>query len=204
MLIITNALYFLALVNPASKIFILSTMQPRLATRDLQRVAIRASVAAFFILVTLMAGGCFLLRDIFKMDIYSLKVAGGIILFMIGLLAVQRGHFFEKADTHGSADISIVPLAAPMIAGPGTITGAISLSSEHGFWITLCSVSLALLINLLLMLFATRIGLLLERLRATGPLIRITGLVVAAVAAQMVLDGLGSWLQTSLGNAFVP
>ncbi len=91
-----------------------------------------------------------------------------------------------------------------MIAGPGTITGAISLSSEHGFWVTLCSVSLALLINLLLMLFATRIGLLLERLRATGPLIRITGLVVAAVAAQMVLDGLGSWLQTSLGNAFVP
>ena len=44
------------------------------------------------------------------------------------------------------------------------------------------------------MLFSARIGEVLERAHATGPLIRITGLIVAAVAVQMVLDGLGKWI----------
>ncbi len=57
----------------------------------------------------------------------------------------------------------------------------------------LLPLSLALLANLALMLLARRIGGLLERLHATGPLIRITGLVVAAVAVQMILNGLAEW-----------
>ena len=193
MLVISNVLYFLALINPASKVFILSTLQPPCSRRELVMLSVRSTVAAFLILLALTVCGDFLLRDVFRVDIYSLKVAGGLVLFLIGLTAVQRGRFFEQTMTR-AADISIVPLAAPLIAGPGTMTGAISFASEYGVILTLICVTLALAVNLVIMLFSARIGEALERVNATGPLIRITGLIVAAVAVQMVLDGLGKWL----------
>jgi multiple antibiotic resistance protein len=193
MLIVSNALYFLALINPVSKVLILSTLQPPCARRELVMLSVRSTVVAFLILLTLTICGNFLLRDVFHVNIYSLKVAGGLVLFLIGLTAVRRGRFFEETLAHAS-DISIVPLAAPLIAGPGTMAGAISFASENGVIMTLLGVTLALAINLVIMLFSARIGKTLERAHITGPLIRITGLIVAAVAVQMVLDGLGKWI----------
>ncbi len=193
MLIISNTRYFLALINPVSKVFILCTLQPPCARRELVLLPLRSTMAAFLILLVLTICGDFLLRNVFRVDIYSLKIAGGIVLFLIGLTAVRRGRFFEGALAR-TRDISIVPLAAPLIAGPGTMTGAISYASEHGVMLTLTCITLALGINLIIMLFSARIGEVLERMNATGPLIRITGLIVAAVAIQMTLDGLGKWL----------
>jgi multiple antibiotic resistance protein len=193
MLVISNVMYFLALINPASKVFILSTLQPPCSRRELVMLALRSTITAFLILLALTIGGNFILRVVFHVDIYSLKIAGGLVLFLIGLTAVQRGRFFEHTPAR-AADISIVPLAAPLIAGPGTMTGAISFASEHGIVLTLICITLALIINLVIMLFSAEFGKALERINATGPLIRITGLIVAAVAVQMVLDGLSKWL----------
>ena len=193
MLVISNVLYFLALINPVSKVFILCTLRPPCSRRELAMLSVRSTVVAFLILLVLTICGDFLLRDVFRVDIYSLKVAGGLVLFLIGLTAVRRGRFFEETLAR-SSDISIVPLAVPLLAGPGTMTGAISLASEYGVILTLICITLALAINLGIMLFSARIGKALERMHATGPLIRITGLIVATVAVQMVLDGLGKWI----------
>ncbi len=193
-LMIQNVLYFLALINPVSKVFILTTLQPPLARRELAALSVRSTAAAFLILLALTVSGNYLLRDVFRVDLYSLKVAGGAVLFLIGLTAVRRGRFFEEPLAPGAADISIVPLAAPLIAGPGTITGALSFATEYGLFAALACITTALGINLGVMLVSGRIGRFLEWINATGPLIRITGLIVAAVAVQMVLDGLGAWL----------
>lgn len=193
MLVISNVLYFLALINPVSKVFILGTLQPPCSHRELAMLSVRSTAVAFLILLVLTICGDFLLRDVFRVDIYSLKIAGGLVLFLIGLTAVRRGRFFEETLAR-SSDISIVPLAVPLLAGPGTMTGAISFASEYGVILTLICITLALAINLGIMLFSARIGEALERMHATGPLIRITGLIVATVAVQMVLDGLGQWI----------
>ena len=193
MLVISNVLYFLALINPVSKVFILCTLQPPCSHRELAMLSVRSTVVAFLILLVLTICGDFLLRDVFRVDIYSLKIAGGLVLFLIGLTAVRRGRFFEETLAR-SSDISIVPLAVPLLAGPGTMTGAISFASEYGIILTLICITLALAINLGIMLFSARIGKALERMHATGPLIRITGLIVATVAVQMVLDGLSKWI----------
>jgi multiple antibiotic resistance protein len=140
------------------------------------------------------AVGAPLLKNVFHVELYSLKVAGGIVLFLVGLSAVQRGRFHESAQRGKPDDLSIVPLGAPLIAGPGTITAAISFSSEQGFVLASIAMTLALGLNFLIMLMAFPIGKQLERIHATGPLVRITGLIVAAVAAQIVFDGLNEWL----------
>jgi len=138
--------------------------------------------------------GHFLLKAVFQVEIYSLRVAGGSILFIIGLTAVRKGRFFERDIQDTSEDISIVPLAAPLIAGPGTITAAISFSSTLGTPITILSLTAAVIANFLIMLSSLWIGKTLQRLHVFGPLIRITGLIVSAVAVQMVLTGISQWL----------
>lgn len=197
--IFENTLYFLALINPASKILFLSTKIPPYSRKELFSVSIRASIVALLILILLTLCGNLLLVNIFHVEIYSLSVAGGVILFIIGLNAVRGGLFYEKSDLQKNiSEVSIVPLAAPLIAGPGVMTAAISFASMHGIYITLLCVSIATIINMIFMFMSLQIGSLLEKLHATGPVIRITGLIVTSVAMQMIFSGLTSWVQKTL------
>lgn len=196
--IIQLSLYFLALINPASKVFILSSVQAQYSRDQLFKISAKATIAAWLILIFLSLAGHFVLKVIFRVDIYSLQIAGGIVLFIIGLTAVRKGRFFEQEPQSSLDDFSIVPLAAPMIAGPGTITASISLASSYGVLITIISLSIAILINFVIMLFSPGIGKTFERFHVFGPFIRITGLIVAAVAVQMVLSGLAQWLKPLL------
>lgn len=194
-ILIETSIYFLALINPASKVLLLSSMDPPLSRGAVAAISCKASLAAFGILVLLASFGHVILTDLFRIEVYSLRISGGIILFLFGLKAVQQGKFYELDHAQPRPDsISIVPLGAPLIAGPGTITASIAYASEHGILPTLTALLLALLANLLLMLFSNQIGKLLEKINAIGPLIRITGLIVSAVAVQMICLGLNEWL----------
>lgn len=194
-ILLETSIYFLALINPASKVLLLSSMQPPLSRQQIWEISVKSTLIAFFILALLATFGHWILAGIFHVEVYALKIAGGIILFLFGLKAVQQGIFYEK-DPHQlrPSEISVVPLGAPLIAGPGTITASISYASEHGVPATLLALLLALAVNLLCMLLSRGIGNLLERLHATGPLIRITGLIVSAVAVQMICAGTSEWL----------
>ncbi|MGC9324142.1 MAG: MarC family protein [Desulfomonilia bacterium] len=194
-LVIESTAYFLALINPASKIFLLSTMDPPYTFKDLWRISLRSTLVALFILAVLASSGKVVLGVVFHVEIYSLNVAGGIILFIVGLTAVRKGRFYEETALSSVSAFSIVPLAAPLIAGPGTITAAIYFSSLHGVPMTMVCISIALLINFLIMLSSLHIGEALEKVNATGPIIRITGLIVTAVATQMILSGGETWIR---------
>ena len=197
-LFVQMSLYFLALVNPASKVFLLSSVKPPYPRKVLIDISARATFTAFLILVALSTVGQFLLKMVFQVDIYSLEIAGGIVLFIVGLTAVRKGSVYDL-DLHGnSTDIAIVPLGAPLIAGPGTMAAAISLASKHGAFIITLSLTVALLANFCIMLLSSWLGEVLDRAHVLGPLIRITGLIVAAVAVQMVLTGVSEWLSPIL------
>lgn len=193
--IIENTIYFLALINPASKILFLSSKEPPYSSKEIRAVSLKSSFIAWIILIILIVSGNFVLNSIFHVQIYSLSVAGGIILFIIGLNAVRNGNFYEKDDFEKATDVSIVPLAAPLIAGPGVMTAAISFASMNGVAVTLICVSLGVLINLAFMLMSLRIGRFLERINVTGAVIRITGLIVTSVAMQMIFSGCALWVQ---------
>ena len=132
--IIENSLYFLALINPISKILFISSKTPAYSSQELISIATRSTVVALLILIILTSGGDFVMTKIFHVEIYSLSVAGGIIIFLIGLSAVREGRFFyeEPGVSTEASDISIVPLAAPFIAGPAVITAAISQIHRAG------------------------------------------------------------------------
>jgi multiple antibiotic resistance protein len=185
-----NTLYLLALINPVSKVLILTMLPKETDEATIARVSLRASGIGLLILLSLVVAGNFILTDIFHVQIYSLQVAGGLVLLYIGFNALTRGVFFEVDAKESIADISVVPLASPLIAGPGTITAAITFAAQFSLPLTCLAVFFAVLINLIIMLASRKLGSYLLGHHIMGPLIRITGLIVATIAVQMILTGI--------------
>ena len=196
---VENSLYLLALLNPASKVMFLSSYDPPLDRRRIFELAWKSSLAALIILVVLAGAGEWVLTRIFRVEMYSLRITGGLVVFMIGWSAVREGRFHPKSESPGMpenfTDISLVPLAAPLIAGPGTIAAAISGTAEFGLFSTSLALTMAIGINFVIMLFSPAINSFLGKIHALGPLIRLTGLIIAAVALQMIITGLKECLR---------
>ena len=188
-----NALYLLALLNPASKIMFLASYPASSGRGKNFELSWKSSAAALVILILLAAAGQFLLGRIFRVELYSLQITGGLVVFVIGWTAVNQGRFVKRQQDslmEGLTDISLVPLATPLIAGPGMIAAVIAGSVADGLPSTCASLTLALLINFLLMICAGGINKFLVKTHLLGPLIRLTGLIIAVVAMQMMITGI--------------
>jgi len=191
--ILESSLYLLVLINPMSKIFILSVLSKECQPNELRRLIHKSSLVALLILLALGVFGDFVLSVVFHVKLYSLKVAGGIVVFSVGFNALTKGVFFETDQKNGYEDMSIVPLASPMIAGPATIAAAISLNTEFSTLVASISILLAITVNHLIMLWSQSVGGWMRRYNLMGALIRITGLIVASISVQMILSGIGDW-----------
>ncbi len=191
-----DALYLAALINPLSKVSVLLEFAPEYRDRRFLWLTVESTAAAAGILLGVMILGDWFLRSVFRVDLHSLRIAGGTVVFWVGLNALRRGVFFEH-DAHAHIqDIALVPLACPMIAGPATIAACIGLKAEHGIWPSTLAMVIALGLNHLAMMLSPSIGRSLGRLNLFGPLIRLTGLIVMTIGTQMVLDGLAVWIAT--------
>jgi multiple antibiotic resistance protein len=188
-----NTLYLLAMINPISKVSILAALPSEQRDARFFSLAAKSSLAAAGILFGAMVVGDLVLRSIFRVDLYSLRLAGGVVVFWMGLNALRHGVFFEHDARAAIEDVALVPLACPMIAGPATIAACIGLRAQHGLFMPTIAMLLALGINHIIMMLSSSIGRLLGRFNILSALIRITGLIVMTIGTQMALDGLAAW-----------
>jgi multiple antibiotic resistance protein len=160
-----------------------------------RRVALRAIAVAFGLLMIFGLAGEPILKAI-GISIPAFRISGGMLLF---LMAVDM-QFEKRSERRGKRakgaqpDPSVFPLAMPLIAGPGALTGMILLTSKHsGDLGALIEVHVVLVVMLALTWALFRAGGMIERLLgATGVVVvtRLLGILLAALAVQFVLDGL--------------
>lgn len=196
--IFVTTLYFLALINPISKVSVLTVLSSEHEREDFAIVTKKASLIAGVILLSTIFFGEFILRNVFRVELHSLKVAGGAVLCWVGFNALRKGVFFEQEVHSQFADIALVPLACPMIAGPATIAACVSLHESVGILIPGLSVIIAIALNHVVMRFSRHISNMLGKYNLLGALVRLTGLVVMTIGTQMVFDGVSAWLLNSL------
>jgi len=185
-----------ALINPVQKIFVITSLQSQFSDKDLRYLSVKASITAFVILVFFLFLGQAIFNYVFHIQLYAFQVTCGVVLFYNGITGLQKGVFLQVDQNVKLQDLSAVPIAMPMIAGPATITAAVTFPAHYGWLVTIVSIFLALAINLLLMLFSRSIGNILTRYNFMNALIRITGLIVATIGVQMVFTGIANFIGT--------
>ncbi|WP_319415989.1 MarC family protein [Marispirochaeta aestuarii] len=195
-MIINSALFLTALINPISKIAVISMLPESASMKDVEKIALRSSLVAFAMLIVFALGGNLLFKSVFHIELYSFQSVGGFVVFFYGFMALRQGVFFEVSSQQKLLDLSIVPIASPLIAGPATITAVITLSAEHHISTVIIALALALGLNLVAMLLSRVIAKPLIKFNVMGALIRITGLFVASIGVDMMFTGIRSFVQT--------
>jgi len=185
-----EAVFFIMLINPVSKIVIVSMLSKQYKHMEIERLLVKSSIIAMVMLIIFAFAGEVILKDLFHINTNALMIAGGIVLSFMGFTALNKGVFFQAQNSQSLMDLAIVPLASPLIAGPATITATIvKATTLTPFFVTL-SVTIAVLINLVIVSFSLSISEFLNKYNLTGALIRITGLFIMAIGVDMALKGI--------------
>jgi multiple antibiotic resistance protein len=168
-------------------IFIVTTA--RLDRGARQRAALRAVFAAGgLILGFALFGG--LVLDYLNVSVDSLSIAGGLLLLLVAL-EMLRGMDYPDA-TGAAPDVALVPLATPLLAGPGAIATVIVLSRQHhdfgGKASVFAGILCALAVVGVVMLAAGRLSRIIPD-SLIQFLTRVFGLLLSAIAVQLVVNG---------------
>ena len=172
-----------------------------------RRMAFRAIIVAWCILIFFAFLGEALLSAL-GISLAAFRIAGGIMLFIIALEMVfeKRTERREKrADelegTPEAEDVSIFPMAIPMIAGPGTIAAMLLFMANAGspqeIAVILAAMTLVIFLTLLALLTAGPLMKLLGA-KVEAMITRLLGVILAALAAQFVIDGITQSLLAAL------
>ncbi len=191
---------FFATIGPIDVAALFAALTARSTASERRTMAFKGvGIATIILLAFAFFGGAALER--LGITLAAMRVAGGILLFLIAVdmvFARPSGGTSTTEDETDEAkhrqDISVFPLATPLIAGPGTMGAVVMLSAEAGNdMVKLGYVVTALLAVLLICLASLMVSSQLQRMfGVTGlnVLARVVGVLLAALAVQFVFDGL--------------
>lgn len=170
-----------------------------------RRTALRGVLLSAGILFAFGLGGRTLL-DVLGIGIPAFRIAGGLLLLMLSLdLIIARRSGLssttsgEKREAAHRDDISVFPLAFPLIAGPGALTTVLLMAAAGEGWVFYTGLASVLAVVLSLTLAALLYApLILRLLGETGINVvnRLMGVILTALAVQYILDGLKNSLFT--------
>jgi multiple antibiotic resistance protein len=197
-LVFTSSVALFILVGPFSALPIFATLAERRPARELPGIARRASVAGALVLALFAVAGHALLSAL-GLSIDAIRAAGGLVLLLMALDTL-RGRPSScgcspseaRAAAEAGGDIALVPLAIPLLAGPGSIATVLTLPGTGG-----AAQVTAVLAAIGLVFFATyvilRSAVLVRRLlgpATLGAFGRVMGLLLAALSAQLLSAGI--------------
>lgn len=192
---------FLALfpiVNPLGGIPMFFSLTANSSRQERSRTARRTAFYVIAILVTFMLFGRFVL-NFFGISLPVLKIAGGLIVANTAwgmVTASNRMTTEESSEALTKEDISLTPMAMPMLSGPGSIGVVMGLAAHaNGFLAYLGMVIGIVVIGFSVYLFLCMGGPLVKRLgpSAMGAITRIFGFLILSIAVQLVWDGVADF-----------
>jgi multiple antibiotic resistance protein len=187
------------IVNPIEATLIFVTLTSGLSSQEKSRIYTRTTLVAFSIALLFSLAGDMVLR-IFSITVDSLRVAGGILLFLVaidmlrGVRQQKKVTEAELRDANQREDVSVFPLAIPLLTGPGAITTVVVLMGAAGTLTEKALVLLALILTFAATFFILKFSEYIDRaLGITGIMVttRIMGLILGAVAVNFV--AMGAW-----------
>lgn len=187
---------FFTLINPLGTMPIFMTMTADLDQKHRTLIAKKASIVSFLTIVIFAFSGQ-LLFNFFGISVNSFRIVGGVIFFLMGMDMLQarlgKVKIIDSEIKTYVNDISITPLAIPMICGPGALTNAIVMMEDANSIekkvILIIAVILVILLTYIILYSSSRI---IKILGQTGNnvMMRLMGLIVMVIAVEFFFSGL--------------
>ena len=193
MTITAAALLLFFILDPLGNVPVLLSLFKGLPAARQRKVLLRELLIALVVLMLFLWGGQYAL-ELMHLRQESVSIAGGIVLFLIGLRMIFPTPQGVMGDVPGGEPF-VVPLAIPMIAGPSGMAAVMLLGSQEpdrmGDW--MLALTLAWGATAIILFSATWLKKLLGT-RVLTAVERLMGMVIVALSVQMFLDGIKSYL----------
>ena len=195
------------IINPFSTASVFHALSRKNTKEKNKLISKRAVLIAIMVLVFFVFFGDLLLNA-FSISIEAFKIASGILVLGVGYNMIYKGnlHFRnpeERKHAEEKEDISIIPLAIPMLSGPGAIaTSLVLMENANGNPILILSIIASIIINCIISYFLLiRAHIIDKYIVKTGINVidKLLGLIVLVMGIQFILSGLGgivpSWFR---------
>lgn len=196
----------LVIIDPPGNVPIFLAVTRQLSARERHHAAYLSIATAFLVIVMFAIGGQTVL-DYLHVSVPAMQVAGGLLLLLVALqLLYGKGgeDGYVEATPEQRKSIAMVPLGTPLLAGPGAIVATIVFFRQTdgaGEWFTvLAGAASALFIAMVVLRLS---GIVQRIVRPTGVLLlaRVAGMILAAVAVQMIADGITELVHNGIESA---
>ena len=192
--IISGIIYSFAalfiILDPILSVPVFTTMTKGLPPREIHKqafiaVAVAGGLMYLFLIFNRM------IFDILGLNMPSFQIAGGILLFILGIqeaLGIEIGRCKDQTTTAAG-----VVIGTPLLCGPGTITTVMLLSRDYGLFIPFVAITLALLATWLVLYYAEKIQHILGDV-VTDIMGKVLGMLVAAIAVEIIASGVMAYI----------
>ncbi|GAA2521099.1 MarC family protein [Pilimelia columellifera] len=184
----------LVIIDPPGMVPIFVALTRSLPVRERLRAAWQAVALAFGVIVIFAVGGQTIL-DYLHVDLPALQAAGGLLLILVALELLTG-----KADESGqqaTSNVALVPLGTPLLAGPGAIVATMLFVQRADGGADYMAIGAAIVAAMIAVWLVLRYSNLLVRVLRPGGievLTRIAGLLLAAIAVQLMADAIAAFV----------
>src|SRR5215467_7648667 len=174
-------------IDPIGNVPLFIALTKGMHDSDRKRVSKSAIITAASLLIVFAVAGTQIL-SLFGITIFSFMIAGGVLLFIVSIELLTHGAW-RFGQTGNKEDSGVVPLAFPLLAGPGAITSVIISFQTYGIVTTMLSIAIVIGITYVVLLMINPIYRLLGR-RGSTIVTRVFAIFVAAIAVQYIIEGI--------------
>ena len=196
-------LKFFFLTTPFFALSMFLAMTPELTERERDRLANRVIIAAWIITMLMFLCGQVIFR-VFGISVDAFRIGAGALLFLSAVSLMNPK--VSPGDRKEGADIAVVPLAMPVIIGPATCGPLLVMGAEIADWKGRLIAMSAMTASLYALWVILRMAAWIERhfgMRGLSILMRLTGLILSALSAQMIMTGVAAFLKgPATGGSF--
>jgi multiple antibiotic resistance protein len=193
LVIISSVISLFAILNPIGLIPVYEELLVDVSARERSRLFLVTTLTGLLTLLILTFTGRFIMDSVFHIGIDEFRIAGGIILTVLGVRRVVFLAHEHHEPHHGNlAELGAVPMAVPLLVGPGSIVTGILVLDREGWLVALLSIVISFMIVALILNVSSLIFKFIGRL---GVLVvgRILYIFITAIGVRFLLVGLSNY-----------
>lgn len=194
-LFLTTFVTLFVIMDPIGTVPVFLALTSTMTAKQRARAAIQAVAVAFGVIVAFILFGQYIL-DFLGISVPALQASGGLLLLLVAMdLLTGKA---EDPSASGKVNVALVPLGTPLLAGPGAIVAAMLAVQSSGGGVPGWVAIIAAIVAVHLCLFLSmRFSVIVHRVLGEGGTIlvtRIAGLLLAAIAVQLIADAVRAFI----------